>query len=175
MKNFFVKSISLISIVFLVSSCARDLSSSVYTSDSTMNLTLEGQVIAARNITLKESDRLLDSKEGMLGGGALGGFAAGKGGSSTAATAGIIGGAIIGSIVQNKLGEAQGKEYIIKVDTSKLTNKYFEGTAAMRNAIAAATTSGLITVIQGVDNPLSEGQTVYVIFSEKRVRVIGKK
>ena len=42
----------------------------------------------------------------------------------------------------------------------------------MRNAISSATTSGLITIIQGTDNVLKEGQKVYVIFSDKRTRII---
>ena len=42
----------------------------------------------------------------------------------------------------------------------------------MRNAISAATTSGLITIIQGADTVLKEGEQVYIIFSDKRTRII---
>ena len=55
-KIFQIISIFLSSI--LLTACARDLSSSVYTSDATMNLTLEGEVISAREIRIKEGDRL---------------------------------------------------------------------------------------------------------------------
>ncbi|KJW02214.1 surface antigen family domain protein [Rickettsia endosymbiont of Ixodes pacificus] len=42
----------------------------------------------------------------------------------------------------------------------------------MRNVISAAFTSGLITVVQGTDVNIRNGQKVYVIFSEKRTRII---
>ena len=42
----------------------------------------------------------------------------------------------------------------------------------MRDAISSATTSGMVTVIQGKDVKLQKGQKVYVIFSDKRARVI---
>ncbi|MDA0967685.1 MAG: hypothetical protein O2970_12140, partial [Proteobacteria bacterium] len=154
------------------------LSSSVYTSDSTLSLTMEGKVLSVRDITIKGNDKLSDNTGGMLAGGALGGIAGanvGGGNGQTAAIAGAaIAGAVIGTIAEDKLSQSQGKEYIIKIDTSNLKNDYYEGSASMRNAISAATTNGLITIVQGVENPLSEGQQVYVIFSGKRTRVIPK-
>ena len=42
----------------------------------------------------------------------------------------------------------------------------------MRNAISAATTSGVVTIVQGTDTMLKTGQKVYVIFSDDRTRVI---
>ena len=100
-------------------------------------------------------------------------------GGGTGKGAAVIGGAILGAgmgaAVQGKFGEAKGFEYIIKVDTSKLKSDYYEGNAAMRAAISSATTSGLITVVQSIKDPISEGQKVYVIFSDKRTRVIAAK
>ncbi len=176
MKTFSIKAVLFITLAALVTGCARDLSSNVYTSDSTLSLTLEGQIVSVRPIIIKESDKLSDNAGGMLAGGAMGGVLganAGRGNGQTAAIVGAaIAGAAIGTVVQGKLGEAKGFEYIIKVDTSKLKSEYYEGNAAMRSAISAATTSGLITVVQAANTILNEGQKVYVIFSDKRTRVI---
>jgi outer membrane lipoprotein SlyB len=162
-----------------VSSCARDLSSNVYTSDSTMNLTLEGKVLSVREVIIKEGDKLSDHKTGALAGAALGGVAGSGVGHSSGTAAAVVGGAVVGGVLgaaaESQLGKASGYEYIIKVDTSKLKSKYFEGTKAMRAAISSATTSGLITVVQGNDVKISEGTPVYVIFSDKRTRVISAR
>jgi outer membrane lipoprotein SlyB len=167
--------ISFICILFL-SSCARDLSSDVYTSDSTLSLTLEGKIVSSRPIKIKNNDTLSQNSTGMLAGGVLGGIAGanvGGGKGQTAAIAGaVVAGALIGAFAEAKLGEQQGYEYIVKLDTKNLKDDYYEGTGAMRSAISSATTNGLITVVQGVDVVLNEGQNVYAIFSEKRVRLI---
>lgn len=170
---------TLILLGFFVASCARDLGSDVYTSDSTMNLTLEGKVISTRAVTIKNSDKLSDNTTGALAGGALGGVGASGIGNNSGKSAAVVGGAIVGGVLgaaaESQLGKASGYEYVIKVDTSKLKSKYFEGTKAMRAAISSATTSGLITVVQGNDVKISEGTHVYVIFSDKRARVIAAK
>ena len=178
MKNIILKVISIIASIVLLSGCARDLSSSVYTNDSTLSLTMEGKILSVRDITIKGNDKLSDNTGGMLAGGALGAAAAsnmgGGNGKTVALVGGAIAGAVIGTIVEDKLSQSQGKEYIIKVDTSNLKGDYYEGSSSMRDAISAATTNGLITIVQGADTPLSEGQEVYVIFSGKRTRVIPK-
>lgn len=163
-------------ILLFLSSCARDLSSNTYVSSSTLSLTLEGEVISAREVTIKDSDQRKNNASGILSGGPLGGIAAsgiGSGnGSAIATVGGAIAGAIIGTIAEEKLSTSQGLEYIIKVDTSKLKDDYYTGSNSMRTAISSATTSGLITVIQGKDNPVQAGSKVYVIFSENRTRII---
>lgn len=179
MKIFFRNIILFVSLAGILSSCARDLSSSTYTSDSTLSSTLEGMVVAVRQVTVKEHDKLEDNKMGMLAGGAMGGVAGSGIGGGTGQSMALVGGAIVGGLagaaIEQKLGEAKGLEYIIKVDISKLKDNYYGGSPAMRNAISSATTSGLITIVQGVDNPIGEGQKVYVIFSDKRTRVIPAK
>ena len=173
---FLRKIVSIAVIAFVFCACARDLDSNVYTSDSTMNLTLEGKVLSVRSVVIKNSDKLSDNKTGALAGAALGGVGASGVGHGSGKTAAIVGGAIaggvVGAVVENQLGKSKGYEYIIKVDTSKLKSKYFEGTKAMRAAISSATTSGLITVVQGEDVVIAQGSPVYVIFSDKRTRVI---
>lgn len=161
-----------------LSGCARDLSSNVYTSDSTLSLTLEGVIKSVRPIVIKNSDELTRNTAGIISGGALGGVAAsnvGKGsGQALAVVGGVVVGAALGALVESELGKQDGFEYIIKVDTSNLKDGYYEGTGAMRSAISAATTNGLVTVIQGNDVVLANGQPVYIIFSDKRTRVIAQ-
>ncbi|MEQ9116011.1 MAG: glycine zipper 2TM domain-containing protein [Rickettsiales bacterium] len=168
-------SVILFAVLFLTS-CARDLDSDVYTADSTLSLTMEGKIINVRVVTIKNSDRLGNNSTGTLGGAALGGLAGSGMGKGKGAYAGAIGGAIAGGVagaaIEGQLGKQQGYEYIIKVDTSKLKFDHFEGTKIMRDAISSATTSGMVTVIQGRDVKLQKGQKVYVIFSDKRARVI---
>jgi outer membrane lipoprotein SlyB len=166
---------SALCVLGLLGGCARDLSSDVYTSDSTLSLTLEGKIVSVRNITIKDDDKA-GLGAGALAGGALGGVggsAVGDGtGQVAAAVGGAIAGAVIGSVAENQLGTSNGYEYIVKVDTKNLKDGYYEGSGAMRNAISSATTSGLVTVIQGTDTKLQENQNVYVIFSDKRTRLI---
>ena len=168
--------LSIITILALLSACARDLSSSTYSSSSTLSLTLEGVVLDTRQVTIKDSEKMSDNSAGMLAGGVLGGVAGsgiGQGtGKNLAVVGGAIGGAIAGAALEGALSKQKGIEYIIKVDTSKLKSTYYEGNAQMRSAISAATTSGVITVVQAADNPIAAGQKVYVIFSDNRTRVI---
>lgn len=175
MKNLLVV-IATVSTLAILSACARDLSSSTYTSDSTLSLTLEGQVMSARPITIKNSDELTRNSTGIISGAAIGG-AAGSGigkdsGQTLAIAGGIVAGAALGALVESELGKQDGYEYIVKLDTSNLKSNYFEGTGAMRSAISAATTNGLVTIVQGNDVVLSAGQKVYAIFSDKRTRLI---
>jgi outer membrane lipoprotein SlyB len=176
MKNIFLKLSAVIALLSMLSACGRDLSSSMYTSDSTFSLTMEGTVIATRSVVVKENDKLGNNTGGMIAGGIGGaalGNAVGKGSGNTIATVGgALAGGLAGAVIQDKLSTNKGFEYIIKVDTSKIKDSYFEGNASMRNVIATAKLNGLVTVVQGADNPIAQGQKVYVIFSENRTRVI---
>jgi outer membrane lipoprotein SlyB len=182
MSNSFLKTVAAIMMLSLLSGCARDLSSDMYVSSATLSLTMEGSIISARKVKIREEDKLSGNTGGMVAGGALGavgGNAIGKGAGHTAAVvglglagAGAGAGAGVGALVQNELGKSEGYEFIIKVDTSKMKDRYYEGKAAMRSVISTALTSGLITVVQK-DNPgVMIGNKVYVIFSDNRTRVI---
>ncbi len=167
---------SFAAIAITLSSCARDLSSDLYTSDSTLSLTLEGTIVSSRAVKINNSDKLGDNATGTLAGGALGGVLGnniGKGnGQTAAAVGGVIAGAIIGSMVENNLSKSEGIEYIIKVDGSKIKDTYYEGSTMMNAAISSARATGMLTVVQGKDNVLGAGQKVFVIVSPKRTRVI---
>lgn len=164
-------------ILSVLTGCARDLSSNTYTSDSTLSLTLEGKVVSARPVTIKENDKLSGNTGGMLAGGLLGGAIGTNIGKGGGRTVGVVGGALAGAaagaLIQDKLSTSSGIEYIVKLDMSKFKDGYYEGNEAMRNVLSTAKTSGMITVIQSSkDNVVREGQRVYVIFSNNRTRII---
>ena len=176
MKNFKIPSL-LFAVILSLTGCARDLSSTTYTSDSTLNIVLEGIVVSTREIKIKDSDRLSDNTTGAalggLGGGAI---AHSSGGKTGAVVGGAVAGAVVGALGQSALSSAKGTEFIVKVDKSKLSDDYYEGSARMRNAIAAAKATGVITVIQTSEKTKSKkvevGENVLVVISETRSRVI---
>ncbi len=174
----FSKIIVILTMLSVVSSCARNLSSNTYTSDSTLSLTLEGKVVSVRPIIITNSDELTRNSAGIISGGVAGGVAGasvGNGnGQALAMVGGVIVGAAIGALVESELGKQDGYEYIVKLDTKNLKSNYYEGTGAMRSAISSATTNGLVTIVQGNDTLLQKGQRVYAIFSDKRTRLIAQ-
>ena len=119
MKNFFGKGVVLCLVAVLLSGCARDLSSSTYTSDATLNIVLSGQIVSNRKVKVKESDKIEAGGGALLGG--LGGAVVGasaSNGNGLATIGGAAAGAIFGAVAQNALGTTAGMEYIVKVDTS---------------------------------------------------------
>jgi outer membrane lipoprotein SlyB len=178
----FNKFISTFILLFLItnvlSGCARDLSTNTYTSDSTLNITLQGKLLAKRDIKITEEEKLSDNTIGGIGGAVAGGVIAAHNNSSTAM---VVGGAIVGgltgAILQSMLGTSQGTEYIVQVDRSNLQNNYYEGSRLLRNAMAAVRATGIITIVQakegGKNNQvINVGQNVLIILSEKRTRLI---
>jgi outer membrane lipoprotein SlyB len=173
----FRKPILLLIAIFSISGCARDLSSSTYTSDSTLNIVFEGIILSSRDVKIKESDRLGDNNAGALGGGLGGGaLAHSSGGGGGAVVGAAVAGAVVGALAQDAFSSTKGTEFIVKVDKSKLSDDYYEGSALMRNAISAAKATGTITVIQKSEKDKSKmiqvGENVLVIISENRTRVI---
>ena len=175
-KNTFSKIFICLFIVIFMSGCARDLSNSMYVSDSTTNFTLEGQIISVRPVTIRDSDRLQDNTTGMATGALVGGVAGSGIGGGSGRAGGLIGGAVIGGLVgaamQDSLSTSKGLEYVIKVDISNIKDTYYEGNMALRNVIATARVNGMLTIAQSEKDPLQKGQKVYVIFSDNRTRVI---
>jgi outer membrane lipoprotein SlyB len=177
MKNFIAKTMSVMLIAYIISGCARDLSSVTYTSDATLNIVLHGQVLSSRKVKIRESDKLeagAGTAVGALGGGAAAG--AGSNGSMPAIIGGAVVGGIFGTVAERSLSSSTGIEYIVKVDTSKLKGEYYEGSALMRNSLAAVKTTGIVTVVQALekkeDAAIEPGQKVLIIVSEKRTRII---
>ncbi|MHC0448569.1 MAG: hypothetical protein ACRY3E_00485 [Candidatus Lariskella arthropodorum] len=167
--------LQLIFALMLLSGCSRDLSSRTYTSDTTLSLTFEGVVLSAKPVVIKEHDKLSGNNTGIAAGALAGGVAGSAlGGNTTSILAGALIGGTTGAFIESGMGTAEGIEYIVKVDTSKLKDDYYQGSAQMREAIAAVRTSGIITVVQSKDASLEQGQKVYVIVSSKRARVIAR-
>lgn len=177
MQKIFVKACAFLLIITSISGCGRDLSHITYTSDSTLNIVLYGQVLSSREVKIRESEKLEDGAGSTIG--ALGG-AAGAGTATDGSLPAIIGGAVVGgvfgAVTERSLSSTTGVEYIVKVDTSKLQDEYYEGSALMRNSIAAVKTTGVVTIVQAREKKQSQliqpGQKVLVIVSEKRTRVI---
>ncbi len=176
MRKLFFKITSIITLLSVLTGCGRDLSSNMYTSDSTLSFTMEGVIVATRPIIIKDADNMSDNTGGMLAGGAMGAALGSGAGSGSGTTMTIVGGAIVGglagAVLQGKLSEGKGYEYIVKVDTSSLKDGYFDGNKAIRNVISTAKTTGLVTIVQGADVVLKEKQKVYIIYSDNRTRVI---
>lgn len=176
MKTSILRISSIITLIAILSGCGRDLSSNMYTSDSTLSFTMEGVIVAIRPIIIKDADNVADNTGGMLAGGAMGAALGSGAGGGTGTTMTIVGGAIVGglagAVLQGKLSEGKGYEYIVKVDTSSLKDGYFDGNKAIRNVLSTAKTTGLITIVQGNDTVLREKQKVYIIYSDNRTRVI---
>jgi outer membrane lipoprotein SlyB len=166
-----------LSLASTLAGCGRDLSTNTYTSDSTLNIVLKGKVVAKRDVTIKETEKLGDNTTGALAGGATGGLVAANSSNNTAVIAGsaIVGG-ITGALVESALSTSKGVEYIVDIDRSDLQDNYYEGNRMIGNTLAAVRATGTITVVQakgGKNEPvISEGQAVRVIVSEKRTRII---
>lgn len=160
-----------------LSGCGRDLSNSTYTSESTLNIVLQGKVLAKRDIKIKENERLTDNTGGAVIGAVGGGLAGAQaGGNNLGIAGGALAGGVAGAVIQSALSTQKGVEYIVQVDNSSLKEEYYEGSRLMRNAIAAVKATGIITIVQ--DKPkkneavISEGQNVLVIISDNRTRVV---
>ena len=122
-KAIYSKIIFLFLLTSLIFGCARDLSSNVYTSDSTLSLTLEGQIVSSRPVIIKDSDKLSDNTGGIVAGGVAGaalGSSASKDSRNIAIASGALVGAAVGAIAQGKMSHSKGYDYIVKVDVSKI-------------------------------------------------------
>lgn len=174
-----------LSAILVLSGCARQMGANTYTSSSAGGVVLEGTIVSARAVTIKDSDKLQDNTMGGLAGGAVGGVGAsniGKGSGSTAATVGgALVGAVAGAFIQDALSTSEGMEYIVKLDKGNeapektVTIHHVKDTTVedkMRNSIKTqGTSSNLISVIQGKDVIYTPGQHVYVVYADDRPRI----
>lgn len=173
---------------FLITGCAREMSSEVYTSSSTSGKVLEGKIVSARPVTIKDSDKLQDNTAGMLGGGLLGGVAASSAGKGTGKGLAAIGGALVGAaagaLIQDKLGTSKGMEYIVRIDkkyissipSQKSRRNISYGTTSAEQDVSQSisvedTKTDLISVVQGGDVIFQPGKHVLIIYSNDRPRI----
>lgn len=154
-KRFLVSSLALLPLVFSTG-CTRDISSSSYAESDVgeVSETLEGTVLKARFVQVKNADKLTGNTAGLATGAIAGGiighqFGAGKG--NLAATgAGALLGAVAGAYAQDALSKQEAIEYTVRLTDGRLK-----------------------TVVQGKDNPISPGQRVLLyIYNSGRSRVV---
>ena len=177
--------------VMLLTACASDMNSSTYVSSAAVGKVIEGTVITAQPIKIKENAKGTDNMAGILGGGLLGGVggnAIGGGSGRTAATAGAaVAGAMLGSYIQGKLGTSEGMQYVVRIDPkyvnqNKNTNvtvsrtEITSGKGSMQQQLNESidmtdTKSDLISVVQGKDVIFQPGQRVLIIYSDDRPRL----
>ena len=152
-----------ISLVLVISACSRNMNSGTYTSSSAGGVVLEGTIVSARAVTIKETDKLQNNTLGGLAGGAVGGVA--------------------GHSVGNGSGQAiaTGMEYIVKLAPGNtppektVTVHHVRDTSVedkVKNEIKTqGTSSTLLSVAQGKDVIYTPGQHVYIVYSDDRPRI----
>jgi outer membrane lipoprotein SlyB len=191
MKNNLSKLVITITLTgFVLSGCARNMGSNVYTSSAVTGKVIEGTVVSARAVVIKDSDKLTDNTIGMLGGGLIGGLGGnllGKGKGNTLSTAGgAIAGAAVGSIIQDRLSTSNGMEYVVRIapqyrsDVPTTINKTVitSGNQSVDDEVKGATSvantkTDLISVVQGADTVYNPGQKVLIMFNNDRPRITG--
>ena len=172
-----------------VTGCSRHMGATVYSSGSTVGKVLEGTVVSAQPVVIKDSDDPNKNSLGALGGGVVGGIAgstAGKGtGSSLAAAGGAIAGAIAGSLIEDELNTSQGMQYVVRLDPKYVTAG--PATTVKKKEVALGkdsidddikesievtnTKTDLISVIQGADVIFQPGQRVLIVYHNDRPRL----
>jgi outer membrane lipoprotein SlyB len=130
----------------LLTSCARQIDSDVYTTRQVgeVSTTYAGVIRNIREVCVQEGSQLEDNGLGMVGGGVAGGVvgsAVGRGHFVPTAF-GAVAGAVTGSLLEKKMKQQIGYEYVVEL---------YNG--------------GLITVVQGRDQCFGIGQPVYVMMS----------
>jgi outer membrane lipoprotein SlyB len=140
--------------IMLFTSCARQISSDVYSARQVgeVSTTIPGYVRNVREVCMEQGEQLQDNELGVAGGGVAGGVvghAIGRG-KFVPTAVGAVAGAVSGAFLEKKLKEQLALEYIIQLDNGSL-----------------------ITVVQGKDHLFTIGQPVYVIVSQSgRSRII---
>ncbi len=175
--------------LIVLSSCNRKMESTTYSQTDTIGVVVEGEIVSARQVTIKANDKLEDNKLGGLAGG-VGGAVAGSGlgkgrGSTLGGVGGAVAGAVVGAMLQDALSTSSGMEYIVKI-TSEEDNSYahraskkygknnFSDNIKSSVAVSEVRTK-LISVVQGMDEIFKVGQKVYVVYGDdNRGRLISR-
>ena len=174
-----------ISLVLVISACSRNMNSGTYTSSSAGGVVLEGTIVSARAVTIKETDKLQNNTLGGLAGGAVGGVAGHSVGNGSGQAIATVGGALVGAVAgafaQDALGTDQGMEYIVKLAPGNtppektVTVHHVRDTSVedkVKNEIKTqGTSSTLLSVAQGKDVIYTPGQHVYIVYSDDRPRI----
>lgn len=139
-----------------LTSCSREISSDVYVTATVgeVNATYPGVVRKARVVRVEDGDCNDEYAAGAVAGGVAGGIigacAVDDEPNAVATTAGAVGGMIAGSMIEKRLRSQRGIEYTVELERGDL-----------------------ITIVQGVRNPIAEGTAVYLVMGHYgRSRVI---
>ena len=180
-------------LVVMLAGCAKPMDSDVYTSGNTVAKVVGGVVIHTRPVKIKNTSDLAGSGLGTLGGGAAGavaGSAAGNGkGQLLTTIGGAVVGAVAGALVEDKLAEQAGTEYIVRLDGAPPKAKYTRGADGrfvskrelkdpdaaddVNSALQTASVeSNMISLVQVEATPLLVGQRVLVLYSSDRPRIV---
>lgn len=119
--------LALVAAVSSLQGCTRDISSTTYTEASVgeASTTYKGQIISARVVTVKASERLEGNTTGIAAGGLAGAVAGsniGKGGAANlagAVGAGLVG-ATFGALAEQKLKTQKAAEYVVELSDGRI-------------------------------------------------------
>lgn len=130
----------------LFTSCARQIDSDVYASGQIgeVSTTYPGIIRNVRPVCVEQGEELEDNGLGIAAGGVAGGVigsALGRG-HFAPTVAGVIAGAVTGSLIEKKMKQQTGFEYVVEL---------YNG--------------GLVTIVQGQDQIFNIGQPVYMMVS----------
>lgn len=174
------------------SACAKDMNSSTYVSSSPSGKVIMGKVLSVRQVTIKENASAKENVLGTASGAVAGGVAGstiGKGdGNDLAILGGALAGAVIGNMAESYLSQSEGMEYIVKISPEYVDDyeeEYVEKTELSINtkgdsvskelrdkAKTPSSKTHIISVVQGMDDPIAVGSEVYIIYSDDRPRII---
>ncbi|AWH87625.1 outer membrane lipoprotein [Limnobaculum parvum] len=150
MKSVFIKTLGVACIVLSMAGCASNISSTSYNDKQVgqASRTYAGVIVSSRVVDVEGNSSvggLVGSAAGGVAGSAIGG---GFRSNALGAIGGALLGGLLGSAVESGASKQQAIEYVIQTEGN-----------------------GMITVAQGMDQPLSNGQKVLVI-EGKPTRVV---
>lgn len=142
-----LRNTSIVFMMMLLTSCAREISSDVYTARQAgeISTTYMGSIKNVREVQVAQGEQLEENSLGMAGGGITGGVlgnSIGRGNLLPTA-AGALAGAVAGSFIEKKLKQQTALEYVVELNDGSL-----------------------ITVVQGRNQEFIINQPVYVIVSQ---------
>jgi outer membrane lipoprotein SlyB len=185
MVSRFVKAVSVVSMLLIVSACARNLDPNVYSDRDADQVsdTFQGVVLSSRPVTVGGADSTLGNTTGLVVGGIAGGLAGNQIGNGSGQVAATVGGALVvaalGAVIQGEMSKQPGIEYIIKIwdnNSAYNTNETVEdyrGRVTKRNKESRRDNERVLTIVQGPQSTLEVGQRVFVIVQNNgRSRVI---
>lgn len=182
-KNLF----ALLAAALLATACARNLDGATYTSGNTVGKVTYGTIVSARQVTVKDTDKLEQNALGGLAGGIAGGVAGSSVGGGTgkglATVGGAVAGAVLGAYVQDQLGTQSAIEYIVQLDSPRYTETASQVDITKRAERSVSqdikdsmrtthTESDAIAIVQTDSVMLLPGARVMVVYNDDRPRVV---